>query len=237
MIIEHNKGTAFELVIPMVDKDAPESFKTGVSPTDTAYYKDGAGAWTALAITDTLTEIASTGMYAISLTAAELNHDWVVIKGTEASSADTFITFRLGSGPLVSIKAKTDLLGTGVVSFTGPVLPSGDVSIIAGDDYKKADGRGFRFTDTSWPDLTSATGIKLSFQLAGDEGAEVTTITGTNDGVDAIEFDMVKAESIVFSSGDDIYWFDAQAILASGSEVTLIHPGASRMTVTEQVTE
>jgi len=95
MLIEHWKNEAFELVIPMVDSSTPASFKTGLSPTDEAYYKDGAGAWSSLAITDTFAEVGSSRLYQISLTAAEMNHDWVVIKVTAAGAADTFITFRL----------------------------------------------------------------------------------------------------------------------------------------------
>jgi len=95
MIIHHKKNTAFELVIPMVDKSTPSSFKSGETVSVTAYYKDGAGSWTSLSISDSFTEIGSTGLYEISLSAAELNHDWVVIKATASNSADTFITFRM----------------------------------------------------------------------------------------------------------------------------------------------
>lgn len=96
MIIDHKKNTAFELVIAVIDSAAPADFKTGLSPTDTAYYKDG-GAWTSLAITDTFSEIGSTGMYALSLTASELNHDWVVIKITGTGGAASYVEFRMGA--------------------------------------------------------------------------------------------------------------------------------------------
>ena len=95
MEITHKKNTAYYLVIPMVDSATPASFKAGLSPTDTAYSKDGSGAWTALAITDVLTEIASTGVYALSLTAAEMNHDQVLIKLSSAGAADSMVLFRL----------------------------------------------------------------------------------------------------------------------------------------------
>ena len=95
MEIVHKKNTAYYLVIPMIDSTTPASFKAGLSPTDTAYSKDAAGVWTALAITDVLTEIASTGIYALSLTAAELNHDQVLIKLSSAGAADSMVLFRL----------------------------------------------------------------------------------------------------------------------------------------------
>jgi len=100
MLIEHKKNTAFELAIPMVDSATPADFKTGLSPTDTAYYKDGAGSWTSLSITGTFSEIGSTGLYEISLTAAEMNHDWIVIKATASGAADTFVTFKMYTGDI-----------------------------------------------------------------------------------------------------------------------------------------
>ena len=74
------KNAAYYLSFPAIDSATPASYKTGVSPVDTAYYKDGAGAWTSLGITDTATEIGSTGVYEIDSTAAEMNHDKVIIK-------------------------------------------------------------------------------------------------------------------------------------------------------------
>jgi len=100
MIIANKKNSAFELTFPMVDSTTPASFKTGLSPVDTAYYKDGAGAWTTLAITDTAAEIGTTGIYGISLTAAEMNHDWVNIKFTASGAADTLITFKMFTDPI-----------------------------------------------------------------------------------------------------------------------------------------
>lgn len=95
MEIVHKKNTAYYLVVPMIDSTTPASFKTGLSVLDTAYYKDADGSWTALAITDTFTEIGSTGMYALDLTAAEMNHDQVIIKLTSAGAADSMVVFKM----------------------------------------------------------------------------------------------------------------------------------------------
>jgi len=88
MEIQRTKNVAGYISFPMVDKTNPETFKSGESVTDTAYYKDGAGAWTSLAITDTVSEIGSTGLYELDLTAGELNHDQIIIKLTAANSQD-----------------------------------------------------------------------------------------------------------------------------------------------------
>jgi len=97
MVIRHKKNTAYYLALPMVDSDTPATFKAGETVADTAYSKDGAGAWSALAITDTFSEIGATGVYEIDLTAAELNHDFVLIKLTAANSADSFVMFEMDS--------------------------------------------------------------------------------------------------------------------------------------------
>ena len=93
MQIEHKKNTAYYLAFPMVNSSSPESFISGETVSDTAYSKTGAGAWSSLAITDTVSEIASTGVYEIDLTAAELNYDQVIIKMTSTSGADTAFLF------------------------------------------------------------------------------------------------------------------------------------------------
>ena len=89
------KNTAYYLSFPAIDSTSPESYKSGVSPVNTAYYKDGAGAWTSLAITDTAAEIGSTGVYEIDLTAAEMNHDKVIIKFAVSGMADDAYQFDL----------------------------------------------------------------------------------------------------------------------------------------------
>lgn len=95
-LIEHRKNAAFYLAFPMISATNPESYLTGLSPTDTAFSKDGAGAWTSLAIADTAAEIGTTGIYEIDLTAAELNHDLVLIKFTAAGAVDDAYMFDLG---------------------------------------------------------------------------------------------------------------------------------------------
>jgi hypothetical protein len=110
--IEHKKNTAYYLAFPMVDSATPANFKSGVSPVDTAYYKDGAGAWTSLSITDTASEIGSTGVYEIDLTAAELNHDQVIVKFAVAGAADTAFLFDMRTKLVSDLNdvALTDIL-------------------------------------------------------------------------------------------------------------------------------
>ena len=94
-MITAKKNAAYYLSFAAIDSTTPASYKSGVSPVDTAYYKDGAGAWTSLAITDTASEIGSTGVYEIDLTAAEMNHDKVMIKFSVSGMADDAYLFDL----------------------------------------------------------------------------------------------------------------------------------------------
>jgi hypothetical protein len=111
-MIFHKKNTAYYLSFPMVDSATPESFKSGVSPVDTAYYKDGAGAWTSLAITDTASEIGATGIYEIDLTAAEMNHDLIVIKFSVSGAADTAFLFNMINNDYVADAVLDDNLSS-----------------------------------------------------------------------------------------------------------------------------
>ena len=80
MVIFHKKNTRFDLVFPLIDGVTPRVFNTGESVTLVAWSQDGTGAWASLTIADTVSEIETSGIYEVTLTAAELNHDKVVIK-------------------------------------------------------------------------------------------------------------------------------------------------------------
>lgn len=88
------KNVAAELMFAMRDSATPANFKTGLTVADTGYYKDGAGAWTSLPITDTVTEIGASCMYTIELSQAEMNHDLVMIKLTSAGAEDLLLIIR-----------------------------------------------------------------------------------------------------------------------------------------------
>jgi len=90
MEVLREKGVATAIMFPMVDVSNPELYRSGLTVTDTAYYLDlPSPTPTLLAITDTVTEIGATGMYWLELTAAEVNHDFVVIKLVDDAASDT----------------------------------------------------------------------------------------------------------------------------------------------------
>lgn len=131
MQIEHQKNTAYYLPFPMVDTSTPAQFVTGETVTDTAFYKDSAGAWTSLPIADTASEIGSTGVYEIDLTASELNHDRVIIKFTSSNGADTAFLFDMRAKlaeDLNDFDPATDTVAnvTTVATLTGHTPQTGD---------------------------------------------------------------------------------------------------------------
>jgi len=90
-IEDHERGTAYELVLPLVDAAAPDSFKSAATFTATFWFKDGAGPWSTFVPGDAFAEIATSGIYEITLSAAEMDHDYVLVKIADASIADTMI--------------------------------------------------------------------------------------------------------------------------------------------------
>lgn len=91
---EAKKNVAYELRVPIESQMVGGDLQSGETVADEAYYKDGAGAWATLAITDTFSEIGSTGVYECSLTAAEMNHDWIMVKCTSNYGRDAVILIR-----------------------------------------------------------------------------------------------------------------------------------------------
>lgn len=119
MEIVLKKNEAAYITFPMVTTASPDTFDTGETVTDTGYYKDGAGAWTTLAITDTVSEIGTTGVYSIDLTAGEMNHDLIMLKFTSTNAADTMVMIRTYAVDVDDLVRATTPANTLDVSATG----------------------------------------------------------------------------------------------------------------------
>jgi hypothetical protein len=132
MELHLKKNTAAELMFPMVDSTTPANLKSGVSPTDTGYYKDGAGSWTSLAITDTATEIGTTGMYTIELTAAEMNHDLIMVKMAVSGAADTVIIIRTFTNNINDVALASVCTNTRLAELDAANIPA-DIDAILTD--------------------------------------------------------------------------------------------------------
>lgn len=165
MEIALKKNEAAYLTAPMIDTTTPAQFVTGETVTDTAYYKDGAGAWTTLAITDTFTEIGTTGVYSIDLTAAELNHDLVMIKMTSTNGADTTILLRLYAVDIDDLVRSTTPANALDVSATGE----------AGIDWANVGGQATS-VDLSATAINLCDTVTTNTDMRGTDSAALATV-------------------------------------------------------------
>lgn len=147
MEIFRKKNEATNIVFPMVIIATPELFQTGVSPTDTAYSSDAEAAFGTLAITDTANELGSTGMYEMNLTAAEMNHDLIIIKFTAALGADTAVIIRTRGVDIDDLATPTNITaGTIAVVTTVNGLAAG---VIDNTSVGTLDNTNFAFVDAN----------------------------------------------------------------------------------------
>ena len=90
---ERKKNAATLMLFPMVDSATPASFKTGLTVSVTAQKCTGvtAASCSSHTIADSPSELGSTGMYALEITAAEANYSEIVLKVTATDAADSFL--------------------------------------------------------------------------------------------------------------------------------------------------
>lgn len=148
MEIFRKKNEATVVVFPMVTTASPETFDTGETVSDDGYYSDAGGAWTTIGgITDTVSEIGSTGLYELSLTAGEMNHDNIIIKFTSTNAADTAVIIRTRAVDEDDLVRATTPANTLDVNATGE----------AGIDLDNTSGTLAKTTDiTGFTDLSAA---------------------------------------------------------------------------------
>lgn len=96
--------------------------------------------------------------------------------------------------------------------------------IVAGDDYKAADGRALSWSSTSWPDLAGATLTMVTGHTQQNlYGNLPVTWTGSVPASPAspteISLDVTSAETSNFAA--DEYDYQLTATLADGDKVTI----------------
>lgn len=87
------RNTSYYLTMARVD--AARNFVSGETLTTQAYFKDAAGAWTSFTPANAWAEIGTTGIHGLTLTAAEMNHDSVLVKIRSANATDNFVRIDL----------------------------------------------------------------------------------------------------------------------------------------------
>lgn len=184
-MISHKKNTAYYLAFPMVSASSPETFLTGLTVSDEAYYKDGAGAWTSLSITDTVTEIGSSGMYEIDLTAAEMDYDKVLIKMTGSGAADSAFVFDMTTSSLDDIADDTGTTGVAISSATAEqiadALLNRDMSAVS-DTNARTPLNALRFLRNRY----AVSGTTLTVYEEDDSTAAWTATLSTDAAADPV---------------------------------------------------
>lgn len=104
------KNQAYTATVAMVDSTNPALFRSGEVVTDTAYRRATGGAWTSHPITDTFSEIGTTGIYDIALTAAEMNYDQILIKATSPNAQATYIFMDLETNSFDDLAVDIDAI-------------------------------------------------------------------------------------------------------------------------------
>jgi hypothetical protein len=179
--IFRKKNEATVIAFPMVTTASPDTFDTGETVSDDGYYSDAGGAWTTLGgITDTVSEIGSTGLYELSLTAGEMDHDNIIIKFTSTNAADTAVIIRTRAVDEDDLVRATTPANTLDVSATGE----------AGVDWANVGGQstsvdlgGRRIikkdTVTTNTDLVSAAAVRTEMDSNSTQLAAIVLDTGT----------------------------------------------------------
>jgi hypothetical protein len=132
---------------------------------------------------------------------------------------------------IAAIAEKTVILGSGVVTYIGPVATDGSAQIIRGNSYQLADARDLAWSSAGWPSLTNAT-ITLNVYSLSDRSKTVLTAAGTPTSASAISISLTAAQTLSLAAGSTgnpgIYDFSVDAVLSNGNPLTLV---AGRITV------
>ena len=162
---------------------------------------------------------ASVGaMAADTLTASALASDAV----TEIQSGLALQTTSL------AIKAKTDLITAGAVTYTSPVAASGKISIpiIIGDDYLAANTRAFEWTITARSGVVVGT-ASCRFGGTNEELNKSWLVTGTVSDIGGgqwkLSFDLDKTATGALAEG--YYRWSVELLSAGGTEITEVFSG------------
>lgn len=115
-------------------------------------------------------------------------------------------------------------IGSASVAVVSPIGLTGDVVVIAGDDYLNADGRAIDFTlaasSVTWPDLTGATvTLRYRRQSGGAVLTRAMTVVTPTGASATVRLELTKAITETLSGK---YKYDVEAVLANTRTVTLV---------------
>jgi hypothetical protein len=127
---------------------------------------------------------------------------------------------------LSGIAAKTQLITTGTVTYSGPVDPTGKIAspIIRGDDYLAANNRAFNWTITAITGLTAATCTsRLGFKSGTTTLVVNGTVTDNGNGTWTASHDMTRTQSATLTQQQ--YDWSVEIVHSGGTEITPVRSG------------
>ncbi len=176
---------------------------------------DNAGITAIKAKTDNLPASPAATGDAMALTSGERSTLAGVVWAYASRSLTTFSTLVAD----IWAYASRTLTSIGRVTVVSPVLASGDITLVRGDDYAIADGRPITWSFTSAVTLTGAT---VALQIADQTGA--CTVSGTNPNY-SVSAELTAAQTTALAEG--VLPFSVKATLSGGHIVTLIAGSAN----------
>lgn len=203
--------------------------KTGLTPTVTIS-KDGSTSFGAVA--GAVTEMGS-GWYALAGSSSDRNTLGTAVFHVAPSSCDPadFSISILAIDPFDANLGLTNLDATissraaagTTVTFSGPVISTGVLAVVPGDDYYAADSRSYDPTYSGVPSLTGASSISLAVRLQGG-GTNVFTATGSVLSSTQLRFEFTSAQTAQLAQ-DSTYDYQVQVLLSGTSHVTTLEEG------------
>lgn len=135
---------------------------------------------------------------------------------------------------LASIKAQTDLISVDNVSFTAPTDPiTGDLTLVRGDDYTLDSGRPLpTWASDDWAAFSLSTALSVTFKARTPYSETIFAQAASVLSDTQVAVELTSAQTGAFAAGHDAYRFDLEAVLATGSVVTLAQ---GNITVIEDV--
>lgn len=206
-------GTTPIILFLMVDQTDGETAETGLSPSVEISKNGGAFA----ATTNSAVEI-SDGWYAVTLTADETDTDGVLAIRATAAGADEWRDYH-------QVYSNLSAIVTGAsVTVTGPVLESGNIRLVQGDDYSVTSGQALEWSSSDWPDLTGGS-VHLYAWLNADNATtfdKAGTVVNAGSTTQTVRVTPGTADTAALTADGTGYTFQVKATLAGGEVVTLV---------------
>lgn len=193
--------------------------RTGLVVTVDIWEKALGSAATEIITGASATEVGD-GFYTYELAAASVdaNGSYMAVFKTSTSTVDAQ---HVPSAWFTPVWLTT--VGAATVTFTSPVVATGTINWVPGDDYFAVDSRAYEPIYAGVPSLTSATAVTMSLRLQGG-GTNALNITGSVLSATQLRFEPTSAETVLLAP-NSVYDYQVQVLLSGTAHVTTLETG------------